>query len=147
MRINQLHPMPPWSKLFMNRTEPTAASHFNCFKLAENRATSSPWVGSHPYTSISCASKLLRFQSDLKLKNLEFFPGFPGIPRNHGTPGSCLKSAENRAASSPWVGGHRYTDILFMLKLPWAQRNLMLENLATGTSLSDIVQVKVGADL
>ena len=31
-----------------NRTEPTAVSHFNCFKLAENRATSSPWVGSHP---------------------------------------------------------------------------------------------------
>ena len=63
----------------------------------------------------------------------------PGIPRNHGTPGSCLKPAESRAASSPWDGGHRYTDILCMLKLPWAQRNLMLENLATGTSLSDIV--------
>ena len=96
---------------FMNRTE-----SFNSFKLAENRATSSPWVGDHRYTSISCASKLKWVYSDLNLKNLELFPGFPGIPRNHGTAGSYSKSAEYRAASSLLVGGYRYTGIKLALK-------------------------------
>ena len=45
------------------------------------------------------------------LKNLDFFPGFPGIPKNHGTAGSCSKSAENRAASSLLVGGHHYKNL------------------------------------
>ena len=99
------------------------------FKSAENRAASSLQVGDHRYTSISCASKLLWFQSDFKLRNLELFPGFPGIRRNHGTPGSCFKSAENRATSSPQVGGHRYTSISCASKLLWVQSELKLKNL------------------
>ena len=34
-------------------------------------------------------------------------------------PKSCFKSAENRAASSLGVGGHRYTRILCASKLLW----------------------------
>ena len=74
-----------------------------------------------------------------EVEKFHVFPGFPGIPRNHGTPGSCFKSAENRATSSPWVGGHRYTDILCMSQLAWVKRNLKLKNLPTATSLSDLV--------
>ena len=47
-----------------------------------------------------------------EVKKFRVFTRIPGIPRNHGTPGSCLKSAENQAASSIWVGGHHYTSIL-----------------------------------
>ena len=104
----------------------TDASHLNCFKSAENRATSSPWVGGHRYKSVSCASKLLQVYSDLKLKNLDLFPGFPVIPRNHGTARSCSKSAENQAASSLWVGGHRLTGIKFTSKILWVQRDFKL---------------------
>ena len=106
----------------------TDASHLNCFKSAENRATSSPWVGGHRYKSVSCASKLLQVYSDLKLKNLDLFPGFPVIPRNHGTARSCSKSAENQAASI-WVGGICYTGIKFASKLIWVQSDLKLTNL------------------
>ena len=35
---------------------------------------------------------------------------------------SCFKSAENQAASSLWVGGHRYMSILCASKLAWAYR-------------------------
>ena len=52
--------------------------------------------------------------------------------------GSCFKSAENRAASSLWVGRHRYVGILCQSKLWWVGSELTLENLASATmSLSD----------
>ena len=50
-------------------------------KSAENRAASSLWVGGHRYMGIKLASI-----SDLKLTNLELFPGFPGNSGNHGNP-------------------------------------------------------------
>ena len=40
-------------------------------------------------------------------------------PAAAAQPKSCFKSAENRAASSLGVGGHRYTRILCASKLLW----------------------------
>ena len=39
---------------------------------------------------------------------------------------SFFKSAENWPASSLWIGGHRYTGILFASKLAWAYSDLKL---------------------
>ena len=41
-------------------------------KSAENRAASSLWVGRYRYVGILGASKVLRGQSDLRLKNIDF---------------------------------------------------------------------------
>ena len=47
-------------------------------------------------------------------------PFLPGSgKKGEATQKSCFKSAENRAASSLWVGGHRYTGIKFASKLLW----------------------------
>ena len=43
-----------------------AVEQKSCFDLAENFEAGSLWVGAHRYTRISCASKLLWVQSDLK---------------------------------------------------------------------------------
>ena len=75
-------------------------------------------------------SKLLCFQSDLKLTNLELFPGFPGCEKKRKVnTKSCFKSAENLAASSPQIGDHRYTSISCASKLLQVQSDLKLKNL------------------
>ena len=50
----------------------------------------------------------MHVKTHMGVEQFQVDKGFPGIPRNHGTAGSCSKSAENRAASSLWVGGHHY---------------------------------------
>ena len=44
-------------------------------------------------------------------------------------PKRSFKSDENRAASSLWIAGHRYTRILCASKLKWVESNLKLQNL------------------
>ena len=39
---------------------------------------------------------------------------------------SCSKLTENGAASSLWIGGHRYTGIKFVSKLVWVYSDLKL---------------------
>ena len=46
--------------------------------------------------------------------------------RRRGQQKSCFKSAENWAASSLWIGGHRYTGIKFVSKLVWVYSDLKL---------------------
>ena len=58
---------------------------------------------------------------------------------------SCFKSAENRAVSSLWLGGHRYSSILCTSKLLWFESDFKLENLTFGEQivLSLLVQQDV----
>ena len=46
-------------------------------------------------------------------------PFLPGSEKKKVTPKRSFKSAENRAASSLWVGDHRYTRYLCASKLLW----------------------------
>ena len=48
--------------------------------------------------------------------------------RRWGQKKTCFKSAENWAASSLWVGGHRYTGIKFVSKLVWVYSDLKLRH-------------------
>ena len=60
------------TRLGLERFEVEKSRFLSYFKTAENRAAGNLLVGCHRYTRISCASKLVWVQSDLKLKNLDF---------------------------------------------------------------------------
>ena len=52
-------------------------------------------------------------------------PSFLVVKKKRGSePKSCFDGAENRAASSLWVGAHRYTRISYVWKLLWFEGDL-----------------------
>ena len=63
--------------------------------------------------------------NSLLLRQTSYGRNFPPLCRRRASQKrffriwTCSKSAENRAASGLWVGGHRYAGILCMSKLIW----------------------------
>merc|ERR1712121_168682 len=51
------------------------------------------------------------------------------VKRSESDSKSCFDLAENRAASSLWVGDHRYTRILWVTKLLWVQSDFKLKKI------------------
>ena len=68
----------------------------SCFKSAENRAASSLGVDGHRYTRISCLSKLLWVQGDLKSYFFPAINSLKSIQRSRET----LENVQNWASSS-----------------------------------------------
>ena len=68
----------------------------SCFDEAENRAASSLGVGGHRYTRISCVSKLLWFQGDLKPFFFKAINSLKSIQRSR----ESLEIVQNWASSS-----------------------------------------------
>ena len=62
-------------------------------------------------------------------------PPFYLVVKKKVTAKSCFKSAQNRAASSLWIGGHRYAGILCASKLLWVSSDLKLKNLDFGEKI------------
>ena len=68
----------------------------SCFKAAENRSASSLQVGAHRYTRISCVSKFLWFQGDLKPFFFKAINSLKSIQRSR----ESLEIVQNQASSS-----------------------------------------------
>ena len=100
--MNPTGPKVVWALFFFTCRPPTLwsgrrrAQPKSCFKSAENRAASSLGVDGHRYTRISCLSKLLWVQGDLKSYFFPAINSLKSIQRSRET----LENVQNWASSS-----------------------------------------------
>ena len=87
-------PLPSW--LRRRRRRRAAVEPKSCFDGPENRSASSLWVGGQRKSRISCVSKFLRFQGDLKPFFFKAINSLKSIQRSR----ESLEIVQNWASSS-----------------------------------------------